>query len=85
MTKALTNGLLACALVALAGCDKPPASPETQIAATDAMSHDAPATQIEKVQLKPGQWEGRFVMERRQSRAHRECVRMRVVITSGGP
>ena len=64
MTKALTNGLLACALAALAGCDKPPASPETQIAATDAMSHDAPATQIEKVQLKPGQWEGRFVMER---------------------
>ena len=64
MTKALTNGLLACALAALAGCNKPPASQDTQIAATDAMSHDAAVTQIEKVQLKPGQWEGRFVMER---------------------
>ena len=37
MTKALTNGLLACALAALAGCNKPPASQDTQIAATDAI------------------------------------------------
>ena len=58
MTKALTNGLLACALAALAGCNEPPTSQDTQIAATDAMSHDAAVTQIEKVQLKPGQWEG---------------------------
>ncbi|WHO39712.1 DUF3617 domain-containing protein [Sphingobium sp. AP49] len=64
MTKALTNGLLVCALAMVAGCGKQPAGQDTQIAATDAMSHDAAVTQLEKVQLKPGQWEGRFVTDR---------------------
>jgi len=53
--------VLAAAL--LAACSDKPGDKTGEIAATDAMSKAEVKAEIDKVQLKPGQWEGRFTVQ----------------------
>ena len=47
----------------LAACSDKPGDKAGEIAATDAMSKAEVKAQVAKVQLKPGQWEGRFTVQ----------------------
>lgn len=51
------------AVTMLAACSGEPGEKAGNIAATDAMTQDEVKAQVDKVQLKPGQWEGRFTIE----------------------
>lgn len=59
--------MLAAVAASLSACnDKPgdrPGDKTGEIAATDAMSKQAVREEVDKVQLKPGQWEGRFTVQ----------------------
>lgn len=55
--------LMLAATVALAACGDKPGDKTGDIAATDAMSKAEVKAQVDKVQLKPGQWEGRFTVK----------------------
>ena len=61
MTKAF--GIAATALLMLAACGDKPGETTGNIAATDAMSREEVKAAVDKVQLKPGQWEGRFTIQ----------------------
>jgi hypothetical protein len=50
-------------LTTLAACGDKPGDKTGDIAATDAMSKQEVKAQVDKVQLKPGQWEGRFTVK----------------------
>lgn len=70
MNKASMTGVvtaaLASAVLMLAACGEKAgekAEKAGEIGATDAMSHDEVKAQVDKVQLKPGQWEGGFTLE----------------------
>lgn len=58
MIKAAT--LTALMTLALAACNDKPGEKAGNIAASDAMSKAEVKAAVDKVQLKPGQWEGRF-------------------------
>lgn len=47
----------------LAACSDKPGEKAGDIAATDSMSKAEVKAQVDKVQLKPGQWEGRFTVK----------------------
>ena len=47
----------------LAGCSDQPGEKAGDIAATDAMSKAEVKAAVDKVQLKPGEWEGRFTIK----------------------
>ena len=47
----------------LAACSDKPGDKAGNIAATDAMSTAQVRAEVDKVQLKPGQWEGRFTIQ----------------------
>lgn len=47
----------------IAACSEKPGDKTGEIAATDAMSKAQVKAQVDKVQLKPGQWEGRFTVK----------------------
>lgn len=47
----------------LSACSQKPGDKADDIAATDAMSKAEVKAQVDKVQLKPGQWEGRFAIQ----------------------
>ncbi|KQM99145.1 hypothetical protein ASE85_10490 [Sphingobium sp. Leaf26] len=55
--------LMLAALAGLAACGEKPGDKTGDIAATDAMSRQAVKAEVDKVQLKPGQWEGRFTVK----------------------
>lgn len=55
--------MLAVLTGALAACGDKPGDKTGDIAATDAMSKAEVKAQVDKVQLKPGQWEGRFTVK----------------------
>ncbi|QGP79462.1 DUF3617 domain-containing protein [Sphingobium sp. CAP-1] len=50
-------------LATLAACNDKPGDKAGNIAATDAMSKAEVKAEVAKVQLKPGQWEGRFTVK----------------------
>lgn len=50
-------------LTALSACGDKPGNKTGEIAATDAMSRQAVKDEVDKVQLRPGQWEGRFTVQ----------------------
>ncbi|CAM8673188.1 MULTISPECIES: DUF3617 domain-containing protein [Sphingobium] len=54
---------LAVLTIGLAACSEKPGDKTGDIAATDAMSKQEVKAQVDKVQLKPGQWEGRFTVK----------------------
>lgn len=54
------TGLAVLMTLALAACGDKPGEKAGNIAATDAMSKAEVKAAVDKVQLKPGQWEGRF-------------------------
>ncbi|MEC3912630.1 DUF3617 domain-containing protein [Sphingobium sp. CR2-8] len=54
---------LAVLAIGLAACTDKPGDKTVDIAATDAMSKAEVKAQVDKVQLKPGQWEGRFTVK----------------------
>jgi hypothetical protein len=58
-----TMGMLALLAAGLSACNDKPGDKAGDIAATDAMSKQAVKEQVDKVQLKPGQWEGRFTVQ----------------------
>ncbi|MFY9350049.1 MAG: DUF3617 domain-containing protein [Sphingobium sp.] len=47
----------------LAACSEKPGDKAGDIAATDSMSRAEVKAQVDRVQLKPGQWEGRFTVK----------------------
>lgn len=55
--------MLAVITAGLSACNDKPGDKTGVIAATDAMSRDEVKAQVDKVQLKPGQWEGRFTVQ----------------------
>jgi hypothetical protein len=55
--------MLAAFTVGLSACNDKPGDKTGDIAATDAMSKQEVKAQVDKVQLKPGQWEGRFTVK----------------------
>ncbi|HAF42053.1 MAG TPA: DUF3617 domain-containing protein [Sphingobium sp.] len=55
--------MLAVLTGALAACGDKPGDKPGDIAATDAMSKAEVKAQVDKVQLRPGQWEGRFTIQ----------------------
>lgn len=55
--------MLAALTAGLAACNEKAAEKSGEIAATDAMSQAQIKAQVDKVQLKPGQWEGRFTVQ----------------------
>ncbi|MFC3440145.1 DUF3617 domain-containing protein [Sphingobium rhizovicinum] len=55
--------MLALLTAGLAACNDKPGEKAGEIAATDAMSKAEVKAQVDKVQLKPGQWEGRFTVQ----------------------
>jgi hypothetical protein len=63
MTMRATMGMVLTAAALLAACSDKPGDKTGEIAATDAMSKAEVKAQVDKVQLKPGQWEGRFTMQ----------------------
>ncbi|SCW72332.1 Protein of unknown function [Sphingobium faniae] len=66
MNKAPVTAILASVMLMLAGCGEKAgekADGAGDIAATDGMSRDEVKAQVNKVQLKPGQWEGSFTLE----------------------
>lgn len=58
-----TMGMLLAATALLAACSDKPGDKAGDIAATDSMSKAEVKAQVDKVQLKPGQWEGRFTVQ----------------------
>lgn len=55
--------MLAVAIAGLGACNDKPGDTAGDIAATDAMTKAEVKAQVDKVQLKPGQWEGRFTVQ----------------------
>ncbi|MCP1468983.1 hypothetical protein J3E64_000654 [Sphingobium sp. OAS761] len=55
--------IMIAATIMLAACDNTPDATKGEIAATDAMSKDEVKAAVDKVKLKPGQWEGRFTVQ----------------------
>ncbi|HUD90625.1 MAG TPA: DUF3617 domain-containing protein, partial [Sphingobium sp.] len=55
--------MLAVLTAGLAACGDKPGDTTGDIAATDAMSKAEVKAEVDKVQLKPGQWEGRFTVK----------------------
>ncbi|MCI4591354.1 DUF3617 domain-containing protein [Sphingobium sp. BYY-5] len=55
--------MLAVLTVGLAACGDKPGDKADEIAATDAMSKAQVKAQVDKVQLKPGQWEGSYTIQ----------------------
>lgn len=55
--------LLTVLTAGLAACSDNPGDKARDIAATDAMSEAEVKAEVDKVQLKPGQWEGRFTVQ----------------------
>lgn len=58
-----TMGMVLAATALLAACNDKPGEQAGNIAATDAMTRAEVKAQVDKVQLKPGQWEGRFTVQ----------------------
>ncbi|BBD99258.1 DUF3617 domain-containing protein [Sphingobium amiense] len=61
MRATMATVMMATAL--LAACSDKPGEKAGNIAATDAMSKAEVKAQVDRVQLKPGQWEGRFTIK----------------------
>lgn len=55
--------MLAVLTAGLAACGDKPGDKTGDIAATDAMSKAEVKAEVDKVQLRPGQWEGRFTVQ----------------------
>lgn len=58
-----TTGTALALMALLAACSDKPGDKAGEIAATDAMSKAEVKAEVAKVQLKPGQWEGRFTVQ----------------------
>lgn len=58
-----TMGMLALLAAGLSACNDKPGEKTGEIAATDAMSKAEVKAEVDKVQLRPGQWEGRFTVQ----------------------
>lgn len=56
-------GMVLVSVALLAACSEKPGDKAGDIAATDSMSKAEVRAEVDKVQLKPGQWEGRFTVQ----------------------